>query len=119
VHNCSASSVRLGNNLVQSGVTRPAESAAHHIVAGGAARADASRKILQSFDIDIDDAANGVFLPRNLLSANPNGAAVHSKIHTHDYYDTVEGLLRGATNRDEALGVLDFVRTSLLAGGFP
>ncbi|UYN83848.1 MAG: AHH domain-containing protein [Microcella sp.] len=119
VHNCSASSVRLGNNLVQSGVTRPAESAAHHIVAGGSRKAEETRRQLSNFGIDIDAAANGVFLPRNLGSSNPTGAAVHSTIHTNAYYRSVHTLLSRATTRDEAIDVLDAIRSSLLAGGFP
>ena len=104
---------------MQSGVSRPAESAAHHIVAGADHRAEASRKILQGFDIGIDDAVNGVFLPRNLAAANPTGAAVHSNIHTKLYHETVEELLVRTTSRDEAIRVLDVVRSSLLSGDFP
>ena len=37
--------------------------AAHHIVAGKAPSAEAARQILLEYGVDIDDAANGVFLP--------------------------------------------------------
>ena len=36
---------------------------AHHIVAGNAPSAEAARQILLEYGVDIDDSANGVFLP--------------------------------------------------------
>jgi hypothetical protein len=42
---------------------------------------------LTQYGIDVNIAENGVFLPRNLGSANPLGAAVHSTLHTGGYYD--------------------------------
>ena len=68
------SSRALGTALEGAGIARPAESAAHHIVAGGAAAAAQARAVLQRFGIGINDAANGVFLPATRASANPLGA---------------------------------------------
>lgn len=113
------SSARLGANLVRAGFAQPAETAAHHIVAGGAARAAPARAVLQRFGIGIDEAANGVFLPANKLSANPTGAAVHAKIHTDRYYAAVNQLLGRATSRQQVIQSLAYIRQRLLSGGFP
>lgn len=110
------SSAVLGDNLVASGVARPANSAAHHIVAGGSQRAAPARAALDRFGIDINRSANGVFLPANRAVPNPSGSAVHSTLHTNRYYDEVNRLLGGATTRQEALDVLDYIRGELVAG---
>lgn len=109
----------LGANLEAAGAVRPAGSAAHHIVAGSAARAAEARAVLQRYGIDINDAGNGVFLPARMTSPNPTGAAVHSTIHTNAYYAEVNSLLGQATTRGEALDALAYVRSQLLSGGFP
>jgi RHS repeat-associated protein len=57
------SSRALGRALESSGIVRPADAAAHHIVAGSAQGAAAARAALQRLGIDINDAVNGVFLP--------------------------------------------------------
>jgi hypothetical protein len=57
------------------------------------------------------------FLPRNLGSANPSGAAVHSSVHTGAYYETVNELMLGATSQGEALDALAYLRGGLLSGG--
>ena len=113
------SSARLGANLIRAGTAQPAQTAAHHIVAGGAARSAPARAVLQRFGIGIDEAANGVFLPANLKSVNPTGAAVHSTIHTDRYYAAVNQLLGRATSRQQVIQSLAYIRQRLLSGGFP
>ncbi|MCP3857612.1 MAG: hypothetical protein GY698_23280 [Actinomycetia bacterium] len=115
----AASSRTLGDNLVASGVTRPGNSAAHHIVAGNAAGAAEARATLARFGVDINSVDNGVFLPLNTNVANPAGAAVHSTLHTNAYYAGVNDLLGQATTRTEAVQALDAIRSQLLSGGFP
>lgn len=80
----------LGENLEAVGNVRPPNSAAHHIVAGGASDefAQNTRLLLKKAGIDINEAANGVFLPRNskyVIDETTNHAAVHTKL----YYRTV------------------------------
>ncbi|MGV8857606.1 AHH domain-containing protein [Rhodoglobus sp.] len=58
----------LGANLEAAGTTRPAGTAAHHIMAGLSSNAADARAALQGFGIDINDARNGVFLPGRLMS---------------------------------------------------
>jgi RHS repeat-associated protein len=114
-----ASSRLLARNLETSGIVRPAASAAHHIVAGGADAAAEGRSLLKNFGIGINSAANGAFLPRFLSSVNPQGAVVHSVVHTMQYYDTVNRLLTKAESGEEALAVLGYIRDRLLSGQMP
>ncbi|WP_078853946.1 AHH domain-containing protein [Streptomyces sp. FxanaA7] len=117
--NCSSNAKILGENLEASGVTRPADTAAHHIVASTSPKAAAARQQLAKFGIDINDAGNGVFLPRGSASANPTGASVHSRIHTNDYYAYVNDLIGGARNANEARDVLGHLRRQLQGGHWP
>ncbi|MGW1802960.1 polymorphic toxin-type HINT domain-containing protein [Streptomyces sp. NPDC001984] len=117
--NCSSNAKILGDNLEASGVTRPADTAAHYIVASTSPKAAAARQQLAKFGIDINDASNGVFLPRGSASANPTGASVHSRIHTDDYYAYVNDLIGGARNANEARDVLGHLRRQLQGGYWP
>jgi hypothetical protein len=113
----TASSSILGKNLEAMGVVRPSNSAAHHIVAGSDRRAALARSILQREGIDINEAANGVFLPRSSGVARPP-RTTHSRVHTDLYYREVEQRLRNAapgTVRTE----LDRIANELLNGIFP
>jgi len=95
--------------------------AAHHIVAitaGGAARA---RDILRRAGIDINSAANGVALPRNLKVKVPPGfsrATVHSIVHTTQYYAEVERRLMAALPGTH-IKVLQTIGKELKLGKFP
>lgn len=109
----NASSRALGRALVVSGVARGANMAAHHIVAGGAAAAAPARAVLQRFGIGINEAANGVFLPR---AANGTAAAVHAGGHSRAYYEAVNAALAQATTRDEVLEALEALRQDLQNG---
>jgi hypothetical protein len=95
--------------MVRAGSARAGGVAAHHIVAHGADAADEARAILSHFNININDAVNGVFL----------NAAQHAKMHTAAYYKAVTEMLRGAQTRQEALEILQRIRDLLLAGKFP
>lgn len=66
--------------------------------------------------MNINDADNGVFLPRGSASPNPTGASVHSRIHTKNYYAHVNHLIGGARNASEARDVLSYLRGQLLGG---
>jgi hypothetical protein len=101
------------------GVKRPPGTDAHHIVAANAEAAKPARDVLRRFDIDIDDAANGVFLPSNsgVITAAPG--SIHSTVHTAGYYKTVNTDLSRARSRQEVLVVLERLRRRLLAGVLP
>jgi ABC-type transporter Mla subunit MlaD len=111
------SSRALGRALEAAGHVRPPGSAAHHIVAGNAEKAAPARAVLDRFGIDINEAANGVFLPASRTAPNAAGSAVHSTLHADEYYQMVNEALSQATTRQEALQVLDALRQGLLSGG--
>jgi hypothetical protein len=111
------SSRELGRALEAAGHVRPPGSAAHHIVSGSAPAAARARAVLQRFGIGINDGANGVFLPATRAAPNPTGAAVHSTLHTNEYYQVVNRRLGAATTRAEAEAALNAVRQALLSGG--
>ena len=102
-----ASSSRLAAALVKAGLSRPAQSAAHHIVAGAAEAAAPARQVLERFGIGIDEAVNGVFLP----------TAQHAALHTNEYYQAINSALAAAATREEAIGILDAIGQSLRGGG--
>jgi len=81
-------SVALAKNLIASGISRPANVQAHHIVAVNAPRAQIARNILARAGIDINDAINGVFLPTK----------IHQSIHTKNYYIAINQRLQNTTN---------------------
>ena len=55
----------------------------------------AARRILQREGIDINEAANGVFLPRSSSVARPP-ATTHSRLHTNRYYEALNDRLQRA-----------------------
>ncbi|MDH6709183.1 Skp family chaperone for outer membrane proteins [Kitasatospora sp. MAA19] len=117
--NCSSNAKIIGDNMTAAGITRPADTAAHHIVASTSPKAALARAQLAKFGIDINDAENGVFLPRGSASANPTGASVHSRIHTNDYFNYVNDMMAGARNANEARDVLSHIRGQLDGGYWP
>jgi len=89
-------STRLGENLLASGIEAPWKGggnsvAAHHIVLAGDNRfpsAQQAREILANAGIDINEAANGVFLPRS-ADFSDMGKAIHNGSHSRAYSDWV------------------------------
>ena len=112
----NASSKVLRKNMINAGIKIPDyPHAAHHIVAGTSKKAEEARKILEKFDIDINDAANGVFLP---TEKNISEAMYHPSLHTNKYYDEVNQMLREAETRDDVLDILELISQKLLDGTF-
>ena len=74
--------------MKEEGISRPADSAAHHIVAENAKAAQPARDILNKHKIDINGVKNGVFLPTN---KNNNGmlGIEHNGRHPDDYIKAV------------------------------
>lgn len=117
VHNICHSRV-LGKNLVKSGIARPPETAAHHIVAWNDVRAKPSQAILAREGIGIDEAANGVFLPIYKTSPNPLGAQVHVEVHSGLYHLEVFNRLNAA-GPGNVRAELQMITTELLSATFP
>ncbi|MFG3001974.1 ricin-type beta-trefoil lectin domain protein [Streptomyces sp. NPDC048340] len=121
VHNADAGCAnKLRNALNAAGDVEPATPhSPHHIVAGNSPKAASARAQLDKFGIGVNDAENGVWLPRSSSSPNPHGLSVHSKIHTNEYYTYVNDLMSGARNMSEALDVIGHVRRQLQGGHWP
>jgi len=125
-HNKYHSKKLSDNILANNNSKRPENTAAHHIVAWDDIRASQSRLRLAAFGIDINHAANGVFLPRfskNIpLRAMPKAYA-HSIVHTRQYYLNVEFLLEETIaeglGRKEIIETLQDIGEDLQSGTFP
>ena len=97
---CSQNARTLGSNLRGVGISQPPGTEAHHIVASNADDAIVARMILIENGIDINSPYNGVFLPGNSNSPNPDESCVHRSVHTDRYYSDVNNALRGAKSRE-------------------
>jgi hypothetical protein len=111
----------LRNELLASGITEtPFKSQAHHIVAAGDKSIEAieARKILANCGIDINSAANGVFLPTSSNLSGAGSAVVHSGRNSGDYLKAVYNALIQANPQDtkQASAVLNDIREQLLEG---
>lgn len=125
-HNKIHSKKLSDNILASSNSKRPENTAAHHIVAWNDVRASQSRLRLAAFGIDIDHAANGVFLPRfsrNVPMTSMPNAYAHSTVHTKEYYLNVEFLLEETIaeglGRKEIIETLKDIAEDLQSGEFP
>jgi RHS repeat-associated protein len=99
----AGNSRKLGNALEAAGNVRGANQAAHHIVAGGSRFAKEARGMLAKLGIDINDAANGVFLDKSK----------HVGLHTQKYYDMVTEALSGAKTKEDAVNILKDIADTL------
>ena len=111
-----ASSATLAKNMIDSGIARPIQTAAHHIIAGAAKLAEPARAVLAKFGISINSAVNGVFLPANTSSANVTGATIHSTLHTKEYYEIVNQMITACTSKQEVIDTLNKIKDMLLSG---
>ncbi|MEO8998607.1 MAG: AHH domain-containing protein [Rhodanobacter sp.] len=106
----------------QTGVLKPAQADAHHIVAQSDRRASGSRDRLFKWGIGINDADNGVYLPKRVGSMpNSPDATAHEGIHTARYHLTVFARLLSIDDDQvaPARAELRDMRDDMLAGIFP
>lgn len=114
----------LARNLDRdTGRILPLAVCAHHIVASQDLRAKESRDIIFGHGIGINDAVNGVYLPRfaNTVVPSMPDAPLHSLIHTARYHANVLARLEfGQTEDAEGCRViLRDVKDDLVNGAFP
>lgn len=120
-----AHSQKLGGNIRKANpqTSRPSETDAHHIVAAEASGARVSRTLIFAVGIGINDADNGVILPRfkaTKIASMPN-ASPHQHIHTDIYHATVVAELAGADDTSDAQelrGILRSISGRLMRGQF-
>ncbi len=114
----------LARNLnLNSGLPRPQFVAAHHIVAQQAWQAKPARLCLFAWGIAINDADNGVYLPRFASSVVPGmpHASIHQSLHTDIYYAAVNIRLDKIRHFGTSVGraELRLIKQELIAGIFP
>jgi len=116
---------KLGRNLRRADPTlvRPQETDTHHVVAAEAAAARPARVLIFAVGIGINDADNGVILPRfkrTRIASMPN-ASPHQHIHTQTYHANVVAELYGAddiADGQEVRGILRSISGRLVRGQF-
>lgn len=106
----------------QTGVSKPAQADAHHIVAQSDRRASGARLRLFKWGIGINDADNGVYLPKRAgaMPDSPN-ATVHGGIHTTRYHLAVFARLLSVDDAQPAQARMELrdMRDDIVAGVFP
>lgn len=111
----------LGDNLTAAGQPKPGVGyQPHHkvpVAAGGPEMA-ALREKLAALGIDINDAANGVWLPGP--ASDPNAPeAYHPRLNNGEYNAAVIDAFRDVTTAADARLTLDRIGNSLQQGDFP
>lgn len=123
----AGSSKKLGKNLKATGIEAPwgeeaaAKARAHHIVMGGSDydSAEEARIILANAGIDINEAANGVFLPSSAEFIDL-GKAIHNGYHPEKYSDWVRDRLKPHKGNPAALRKeLQNIAVYLVEKGWP
>jgi hypothetical protein len=115
----------LSGNLSAAGEARPDGVAAHHIVAAGDKRAVPAQKRLFGWHISINDADNGLYLPRFKSSVVPSlpKAHKHSGLHTALYHLEVFARLRRVpaafAHHAQGRESLRAIKKELIDGTFP
>jgi hypothetical protein len=108
----------LSRNIVAAtSQSRPSNACAHHIVALRDPEAGLSRNLLFRWGIGINDADNGVFLPRNGtgLPGNPS-AAHHTPHHSVTYHLKVYRTLNAEQDAAGGRSGLRSIKADLLSG---
>jgi len=113
------SSEKLDRNMRAAGMKRPPGTAAHHIVAGKAKLAQQAQAKLKRLGIGINDANNGVYLRCNSQTPCGEPGAVHSKLHTKEYYESVNERLAEATTPEQAISELRKIADELKGDELP
>jgi hypothetical protein len=109
---------QLEKALEADGEPRPPGHAGHHIVALNDPRAAHTQDILKDFDIPVNSADNGVWLPR-LKGENAGPGAYHPELNTTRYHTEVDRRLSEATSREKCLEVLQKIKKELSDNTFP
>jgi hypothetical protein len=118
-----SNSRKLGDNLEAAGMSQPAAGyVPHHMIPtrDGGALIDAVRAKLATLGLnDLNDAANGVWLPGYRSAPTADEPAYHERLHNGDYFEAVARVFVGVTTIDEANDALAQIRSQLQDGTFP
>ncbi|WP_317190594.1 RHS repeat-associated core domain-containing protein [Bacteroides ovatus] len=112
---CSKDAQKLRANMIAAGkVEPPYPNAAHHIVLSNSNdwRMVSLRGKMEAFGIDINDADNGIFLPRS--SSVKEQFAIdeiaHSRVHTEQYKQSIYDILSPTKSEEEFRQKLKSIR---------
>jgi hypothetical protein len=94
----------LRANLKQFDITGGADSIAHHIIGNNQPAQNLIHPILKKFEIDINDAANGMLLD----------SSFHLKLGTREYRNYVVSRIRVVNSEADLLSTLDELKSELL-----
>ncbi len=89
-------------------------SPSHHIVGGRSEYANESRKIFETFKIDINDGRNGIVLPNNIL--NFARGTKHSGSHSEEYEKYVYEQIKNCKSEQEIWKEIDKIKGGLFNG---
>lgn len=93
------------------------DSSANHHIVGSSERAMESRIILSKYNIDVDDAVNGVVLPGcQEIADELNYGNMHKGRHHNEYIDAVNERLRGAVSKEDVIERLNQIAEDLING---
>jgi len=96
---------------------------AHHIVESTGLRADPARRILDKYQVDINDAVNGIALKPSGSRPAHHGQGLHSNLGIDAVSDRLRQATRNvndwATARQALLDELDAIRREIINGTFP
>jgi RHS repeat-associated protein len=115
----------LEASLEREGMPRPVGHEPHHIVAASDPRAARAVEILEEAGIGVNDAANGVWLPRTSAASRTGSviqaeaATSHDAVHTARYFSELTQRLERAREAGRVWEELEFIRVELQLGVFP
>jgi hypothetical protein len=123
---CGSDAKKLRQNMVAAGMEEPDfANSAHHIVMSNTSKKTnpkmfALREKMKNLGIDINDADNGIFLPKSSAVKSNAGSSLpaHSRIHTNTYKNKVYDTLINANTADEFRAGLQSIRTQIRGGTF-
>jgi hypothetical protein len=112
---------KLAENLEKAGKPKPAAGyQPHHMVPSrdGGPAMQAIRDKLALLDLDLNDAANGIWLPCAKAPADAT-EAYHPRLTNDVYNEEVVFLLSNATTKEDAVRILETIASQLQANTFP
>jgi RHS repeat-associated protein len=110
-------SSKLGRALIKMGYQPPDKGyEAHHIAPKGNAQA---KQLLEDAGVGIDDAENGVWLPRGPSVVNWFNDVFHVQTFSGKYSQWVIKQLRAAGDYNDVVSILQQIRDALLSGDTP
>jgi RHS repeat-associated protein len=120
--NCSSDAKILRNEMKAAGKVEPAfDNAAHHLVMSNSkdSRMKKLRDLFKKHSIPINDAENGIFLPRRTADSIGTGLPAHSTIHTDAYKQAVYDRLKNKKSEAGIRQGLQDIQNDIVAGIFP